>query len=267
MKRLIASALSCILCATASASLVYDSTVVLSAQGFGTAPRDLTIQETGQRDGTSTGCVGVGAGGTFAGGPLAPRCGDDASFAGNTVVSVGGDEASTLADNQKFGIPTLGTLGITNAGQIGILFNATEPGGNSANVTDITLNFFSSAGVFLTSIDGEFNFASTTPGNGAAGFAFVVDADQQAHLNGLIFTPGGFSGVILSLNATIADVQGGPESFLIFNRATAAQCIPTLTVSCGPQEIPEPGTLALLGASLFGVIASTRRRDAARKTV
>lgn len=266
MKRLTASLLSCFLTATASASLVYESTIRLSAQGFGSAPRDLTIQETGLRDGTSSGCVGVGPGGTFVGGPTAPRCGVDAFFAGNGVVSVGGDEATVLADNAKFGIPTLGSLGITNASQIGILFNATEPGGNSANVTDLTLNFFDTAGTFLTSIDGGFNFVSSNPGNGVAGFAFVVDAAQQTYLNGLIFNQAGFGGFILSLNATVADVQGGPESFMIFNRGTAEQCVPTPTVSCTPQEIPEPGTMALLGAALFGLITSARKKRNAAGT-
>ena len=47
----------------ASASLIFDSSVLLSAQGFGNAPRALTIQATGQGGSTESGCVGVSGGG------------------------------------------------------------------------------------------------------------------------------------------------------------------------------------------------------------
>jgi len=267
-KRILAGLFGCILSATASASLIFDSTRLLSAQGFGAAPRDLTIQEVGpMQNGVESGCVGVNAMGGIVIGPAAPRCSQDAAFMGNLVISVGGDEPQPDVDGNKFGIPTLASLGITNASQIGILFNATEPGADSANVTDITLNFFSGAGgnfSFITSIDGQQNFPSTNPGNGVAGFVFVVDAAQQDFLNTLIFNQPTFNGSVirLSLNSTIADVaDGGPESFRIVNLGTAPVCVPSPTVSCGPQQIPEPGILALLGIALLGGLATIRRRS------
>ena len=55
-----------------------------------------------------------------------------------------------LTAGLKYGIPTIGSLGITTANQIGILFNATEPGGNSANVTDLTLKFYTATGSLLS---------------------------------------------------------------------------------------------------------------------
>jgi hypothetical protein len=57
--------------------------------------------------------------------------------------------AESLADDQKYGIPTIGSLGLTDASQIGVLFNATEPGGDGVNVTDVTLKFYSSTGTLL----------------------------------------------------------------------------------------------------------------------
>ena len=66
-----------------------------------------------------------------------------------------------VADDQKYGIPTTGSLGITSASQIGVLFNATEPAGDSINVQDVTLKFYTSAGTFLGAIDGQQNFASS----------------------------------------------------------------------------------------------------------
>ena len=250
-KKVIAGLVGCILSATASASLVYNSTIHVSGQGFGAVPRHLTIQANGGS--TESGCVGVSSQGAIVVGP--GGCTGDAVIAPNGVIPTGGDEPNPQNDNQKYGIPTLGSLGITDAGQIGILFNATEPSGNSINVTDITLNFFSGTGILLTSIDGSNNFPDppgSQPGNGVAGFVFVVDAAQQAILNATIFSQVGFGSTILSLNSTLTNVAGGPESFVIYNRGGGGGG--TIV------EIPEPGTLALLGIALLGGLAASRKR-------
>jgi len=104
---------------TALASLVYDAAIQTSAQGFGNAPRDLTLQATGQSDSFQSGAVGVGAGGgiTF-GAPILNSTVHDA----NTVQTQSGvdDMPNPLADDQKYGIPTIGSLGITSANQIAV---------------------------------------------------------------------------------------------------------------------------------------------------
>src|SRR5690348_1336013 len=104
----------------ASASLVYDASIQASAQGFGNAPRALTLQATGQADSFESGAVGVGAGGTITfGSPIPEASVHDAN--GVQTQSGTDDLANPLTDNQKFGIPTTGSLGITNANQIGVL--------------------------------------------------------------------------------------------------------------------------------------------------
>ena len=230
---------------TALASLVYESSIQTSAQGFGNAPRDLTLQATGQSDSFQSGAVGVGAGGgiTF-GAPILNSTVHDA----NTVQTQSGvdDMPNPLADDQKYGIPTIGSLGITSASQIGVLFNATEPSGNSINVTDVTLKFYTSGGTFLGAIDGSQPFTDTNPGNGVAGFTFVVSADEQAYVNGLLATGG--SGTTLALEATMTDFAGGPDSFLVYNLST------------GVQPIPEPETYALMLAGLGAMGFTARRR-------
>lgn len=248
-KKIMAALIGCILSATASASLVYQSSIQLSAQGFGAAPRALTLQATGQNSTTESGCVGVNA----LGGITFGTCILDSNvFMGNGITNQNGtgDLPNPLADNQKYGIPTTGSLGITLANQIAILFNATEPGGDSANVTDLTLKFYTSGGTFLGAIDGQQNFLSTNPGNGVAGFVFVVDLAQQAFVNSLLLQGG--SGTKLALESTITDVAGGPESFLILNLANPG----------GPgTSIPEPAGIALFGIALLGGLAASRKRS------
>lgn len=246
----VAGALGCVLPATAGASLIFDSSVVLSAQGFGNAPRDLTIQGKGNDKNNPTeaesGCVGVGSGGAIIIGPSGCPS-TDATILGNAVIPVGGDEPNPHADNDKYGDPTLGSLGILGASDIGILFNATEPGGDAIDVVDITMGIYSSTGTLLASIDGEQSFASTDPGNGSAGFVFKVDAIQQPLLDAAIFTPGNFGGYYLALQATLTGADGGPDTFRIVNLG-AQEC----TGNC-IQQVPEPSTLALLGITMVGL--------------
>lgn len=228
----------------ATAGLVYDSTVLAPAQGFGTAPRDLTLQTNGQGT-TESGGVSAGAGGAIVFGSVIP---DGSVFMSNGFSNLTGTSAlpGPLADDQKYGIPTSGSLGITSANQIGVLFNATEPAGNSVNVLDVTLKFYTSGGSFLGAIDGQQNFASSNPGNGVAGFTFVVDQPQQAQVNAWLLAGGATT--TFALEASIGDFAGGPESFLVYNLGAV-------------NPVPEPGTYALLlaGLGVMGFVAKRRR--------
>ena len=134
----------------ASASLVYDASILAPAQGFGSAPRDLTLQATGNAT-TESGGVGVATGGAITFGTVIQ---DSSVFMGNGMSNLSGTAAmpNPLNDDLKYGIPTSGSLGITSANQIAVLFNATEPGGDNVDVLDLTLKFYTSAGSFLGAI-------------------------------------------------------------------------------------------------------------------
>jgi len=235
----------------ATASLVYDSSIQLSAQGFGNAPRDLTIQHTGPAapNDFESGCVGVDSAGGIVVGPAGCQS-TDAVIDPNGVIPVGGDEASPLNDSQKYGIPTLASLGITDANQIAILFNATEPGSDSINVTDVTLNFFSPTGTLITSLDGQQAFPNTFAGNGVAGFVFVVDATEQAVLSSTIFASPDFGSVILSLNSSLTGATGGPDTFRIIN----------LSAPPVAGDVPEPATVLLVALGCLIAARSVRRK-------
>jgi len=173
--------------------------------------------------------------------------GIDAAFMGNGVVNVGGDEPNPLSDNQKYGVPTASERGITSASDIGILFNATEPGGDDINVIDLTLKFFLN-GALVGSIDGQQNFANSNPGNGVAGFVFKVDAAQTPYVNGLL----ALGNIQFALESTLTGSSGGPESFRLVDLNGPG-------TGGGGQSVPEPASIALFGMAALAVARRARR--------
>lgn len=230
--------------APAAASLVYDSAILISGQGFGNNPRLLVEQETGNGDDVESGCVGVSGGAISIGSGACIA--DSQVFQPNGFTNFGGDEQNPQADNQKFGIPTLGELGWESAADIGLLFNAVEPSGNRVDINDVTLKFFQ-GDTLLAAIDGSQEFDSTNPGNGVAGFTFVVDAEQQAFLNSSIFALPNFSDIRIALESTISDAQGGPESWAAVN---LDRTVP----------VPAPAGTALFALALAGIAWRSGRK-------
>jgi len=241
----------------ASASLVYNANLSVSSQGFGNVPRDLTLQGS---ESTEGGCIGVTGAGAISFG----SCVSDASVHngnGVTNTSSTADLPNPQADDQKYGIPTVAELGWTTAADIGLLFNAVEPSGNSITVNDITLKFYTLVGntwTFLTAIDGPIvggievplTFDPSQPGNGSAGFVFVVDQDQQNFLNATIFNVlanlGGAGNVRIALESTVSNAAAGPESWTAINLRN-------------PPSVPEPATWAMMLLGFGGIGMAMRR--------
>jgi hypothetical protein len=241
---LLAGAAAVLMASPAAASLIYNSQIQLSAQGFGNAPKDLTLQGKG----TTSGCVGTAAGGGITFG----TCTTDAqTFMGNGLSNLNGTTSmpSPLKDDLKYGNPTVSELGFTSAADIGVLFNATEPAGNSINVADITLSFYNTlSGNLLAAIDGQQNFLDSFAGNGVAGFVFMVDQDQQTYLNNLIFNgTNNLSNTRIGLGATLVGAAGGPDSFAVVNLSQ-------------PGGVPEPATWAMMLLGMGGLGAALRQR-------
>jgi hypothetical protein len=253
MRRLLVVALTCAagmaMATPASASLVFDSKLQVSAQGFGTQPRTLTLQ--GANNNTrASGCIG-NSGGTVTYGT---NCTTDAqTFKGNGVTNDSdgtGDMPPPLTlDGAKYDSPLVSDLGWTSAADIGIVFNATDPSGGPITVADITLSFYNAlTGALLGAIDGNQTFATSNAGNGVAGFTFVVDDEQQAYVNAIL---GGtaLNNIRIGLGATLLGETGGPDSFTAINLRTV-------------PLVPEPGTWAmmLLGFAGMGIAMRRNRR-------
>jgi hypothetical protein len=234
--------------APASAGLIFDSSVLLSGQGFGSAPRDLTIHQTGPSTSPESGCVSP-TGGFSVG--AAACLGIDAASMGNSVVNAGGDEPMPHADDQKYGAPFASDRGITTASDIGILFNAAEPGGDGIDVLDLTLKFYRD-GMLVGSIDGQHSFGSTNPGNGVAGFVFRVDSAHQAYVDTLL----AMGNIQFALESTLAGSAGGPESYRIVNLAAGG------STGGGRFTIPEPTSVLLVGLGVVSALRRSNRRKA-----
>ena len=210
--------------APAQASLVFENSVTMTGTGLGAVSTILTIQATGQAmGGAESGSV------TWNG---------SADVLGGADVKTGASQTLTR---------TVGSLGITDAGQIGIVFNADQPAGGPITLTNLHLIIDSASGTQLFD-SGAFTttaFSSTQNGIGKSGAVFELDAAGIAAAN----ASGAFasSSNRIGLVAMASDGLGGPETFFITKIATT------------PTSVPEPATLALLGSFLV-VFGWLRRR-------
>src|SRR5262245_26486932 len=204
-KLLLAASFSCALAGAANADLILvgpnpipggfpvpvstpaASFTDLGAQGFGAAPRMLTLQTNGIETGNVT--------------PVDVVHGD----------AVPGANKSTT--------PTLAALGWDSGIRVGIGFNSDQSGQTGITMQSLTLTIFNGT----TSV-GSFNLASSlTPltftaadlalqqGNGNAVFDFGLNAAQQAQFNAILAQPGS-SGFFAGLSSQLGCPTGAPAN-------------------------------------------------------
>ncbi len=206
---------------TAHASLVLVSPTDVNGAGIGAVNTILTITSPNSTS-TETGSVGL-------------------NLSGVQVIT--GDAQTGIGQTQ---VRSLGTVGVTSAASLRVVFNASEPGSDSINLNNLVLNIFGSGGnlLFTSGAFAPIVFPSTAPGIGNAGFVFALDAAQQAQAT----AQGAFSSStnVLGLVASASNATGGMETFFVAPSITA---------------IPEPETYAMMlsGLGLLGFIARRRK--------
>ena len=145
----------------------------------------------------------------------------------------------------------------TSATNLQILLNINEAnGGNKSPITidSLVLSAYDENGNTVFSTDlaaGPLTLDQIRGGQGAnADYAFGLDSEAAARLQAAFAAN---PNLRLGLEATLSNVNGGPERF-------------TFSGSAGSEPVPEPATMVLLGTGLAGVAGAIRKRRNSSKS-
>ena len=220
----------------ALADLIFDASLGgVAGSGLGTVSTILTMQSPG------SGSLESGSVSRSGGADVTSDTGVLASGGTTDVGNVKTGASQTLTQ-------TFGGNGITKASQIGIVFNADEPSGNSIVLTGLQMSVFNgNTDIFDAHLVTSMTFATTFTGVGKQGFVFRLDTQQAATLQALLdASPATVAALRIGLSASASDATGGPETF---NLATIT-------------AVPEPSTLLFAVTAVAGVsFVAWRRRN------
>jgi len=195
----------------------------LGAEGFGHAPRLLTLQTTGTESGSGT--------------PVNVANGD----------AVPGMDKTTT--------PTLGALGWVNGTNVGIGFNSNQTGGTGITLAALALTIYNGTTALATfnldPAETPLVFSATDlalqQGNGNAVFNFGLNAAERAQFNAIEAMPGS-ANFFAGLSSTLTGANDGADSFLAFTQPASV-----------PGPIAGAGIPGLVMACL-GMVGLARRR-------
>jgi hypothetical protein len=217
----------------APAATIPDSFVDLGSQGFGNAPRLLTLQTDGVETGSGT--------------PV-----DVAN--GNAVP--GANKTTT---------PTISAVGWSSGSQVGIGFNSDQSGQTGITMQSLTLTIYNGT----TSV-GSFNLAASLKpltftaanlalqqGNGNSVFNFGLTPSEQVTFNNILKMSGS-SGFFIGLASQLGCPSGAPAGCLVSNDGPDS-----FIAFAQSQVLPLPGALPLFVTGLVGLVMLARRKPKA----
>lgn len=219
--QLIAAAMLLAASASGHAGLIADGMVDLKGTGLGSVNTVLTLQNN-NRTGIADGSI---------------------KYNGSTDVRAGDAHP---AQNSTY---SFDFLNITDLQDLILVFNPSEPGNTDANkLTLETLNLlvFSMDGTVKYNIGlepDEIFYGVSETGTGGSGFGFIVNPLDAARE--ILGTDR------IGLEARLSNANAGLDTFFVIGLDDDGE---------GPgNEIPEPGSIALLGLGIAGMTALRRR--------
>jgi hypothetical protein len=210
--------------ASSHASLVLIGPITDTGTGIGAVNTVLTLQNDNQT-GTTSGAVVRTASGDATTGNTQPGSSHNATY-------------------------SFGQLNITSASDLQFVFNPVEPGqtlANSVTLETMVLTIYTDAGaiLFTAGLDHSYTFPETETGTGQSGFLFGLDGPQALAAQAFVSSTNR-----IGLAASLSSATGGPDTFFV-----------SVLGGEGPgNQVPEPGTVALLGLGIAGLTAMRRRQ-------